>query len=56
MTTVTGWRALSLCAASDHTCAGQQIGEPFRIPAIAAGGFHSVALKSEGAVVAWDAR
>jgi len=32
-----GWRAFSGRAASGHTGAGQQVGEPFRIPAIAAG-------------------
>ena len=31
-------------AARGHTGAGQQVGDPFRVPAIAAGGFHSLAL------------
>ncbi|HMX29772.1 MAG TPA: RCC1 domain-containing protein, partial [Blastocatellia bacterium] len=47
------WPAFSSRAAAGHTGAGQQVGEPFRVPAIAAGDFHSLALKSDGTVVAW---
>ena len=47
------WCQSARVAASGHTGAGQQVGEPFRIPTIAAGGYHSLALKSDGTVVAW---
>ena len=47
------WQMTGKVAASGHTGAGQQVGEPFRVPAIAEGRNHSLALKSDGTVVAW---
>ena len=46
------WQQTRPVAASGHTGAAQQVGEPFRVPAIAAGGLHNLALKSDGTVVA----
>ena len=40
-------------AQSGHTGAVQQVGEPFRVPAISAGNYHNLALNSDGTVVAW---
>jgi alpha-tubulin suppressor-like RCC1 family protein len=46
-------RVWSTVAASGRTGAGQQIGETFRIPAIAAGYAFNLALKNDGTVIAW---
>ncbi len=50
---LSAWPLYHSHAVSGKTGAGQQVGEPFRVPAIAAGGAHSLALKSDGTVVAW---
>lgn len=47
------WSQARRVAASGKPEAGQQVGEPFQVPAIAAGLYHSLALKSDGTVVAW---
>ncbi len=48
------WQQTRSVAASGHIGAVQQVGEPFRLPAIAAGGSHSLALKSDGTVIEWS--
>ncbi|MBL8208374.1 MAG: hypothetical protein JNM09_29350, partial [Blastocatellia bacterium] len=47
------WQQARPVAASGKTGAGQQVGETFRIPAIAGGWYHNLALRSDGTVVAW---
>ncbi|MFN7929944.1 MAG: putative Ig domain-containing protein [Blastocatellia bacterium] len=50
---LSGWPLYHSHASSSKTGAGQQVGEPFRVPAIAAAGTHSLALRSDGTVVGW---